>query len=113
MGLVPVPSGSVADAIAQVGPSIDLILLDLTLPNGHGFKVLDAVAEKRNDIPVIVISAYARDEQHEPPVPVMAWIRKPFHNADVVDAIESGFRFSCSVESIRRSTDRLERMEPM
>lgn len=109
LGLVPVPSGCVADAIVQVGPTIDLILLDLALPNGHGFEILEHVAERRNDIPVVVVSAYPQDPKHEPPVPIMAWIRKPFRNLDVVDAIESACRFSSSVTAIRESVARLER----
>lgn len=110
MGIVPVPSGCVADAVAQVGPNVDMILLDLNLPNGHGFEVLRKVAEKRNDLPVIVLSAYVRDEQHEPPVPVLAWIEKPFGLTEVREAVERACNFSASVASIRRSTDRLERM---
>lgn len=109
LGLVPVPSGCVADALAQVGPSIDLILLDLVLPNGHGFQILQGLAERRNDIPVVVVSAYPKDEQHEPPVPIMAWIRKPFQIGEVREAIERACSFSTSITSIRESVARLER----
>lgn len=111
MGLVSIQASSVASGIEQVGPHIDLILLDLNLPNGHGFEILRAIAERRNDIPVIVVSAYADEQSHEAPIPILEWIRKPFQTSHLREAIERGCRFSSSLETIRRSTDRLARTE--
>jgi DNA-binding NtrC family response regulator len=110
MGLVPVPSGSVADALSRIGPDVDLILLDLRLPNGHGFEILERMAERRNDIPVVVVSVYEQEREKEPPVPVLAWIRKPFQLADVRQAIERACDFSTNIASIRQSTERLEKL---
>ena len=109
MGLVSIHAGSVASGLAQIGPHVDLVLLDLQLPNGHGFEVLRAIAERRNDIPVIVVSAHAQEESHEAPVPIMEWIQKPFKSTQLREAIERGCRFSTSLETMRRTTDRMER----
>jgi len=42
---------------------IDLtaIVLDVRLPNGHGRKVVEALIEKRDDVPVVVLTGYPKD----------------------------------------------------
>ena len=51
-------TGEQAINIFDQNPEIDLILLDLNLPEISGFEVLKYIREKNNDIPVVVQSAY-------------------------------------------------------
>jgi CheY-like chemotaxis protein len=60
--------GTVADAIAQLdGPAFDCVVMDLTLPDGTGFDLLDRMAadEARGFPPVVVYTgrALGRDEE--------------------------------------------------
>ncbi len=52
----------VNDTLKQ-GHKLDLALLDLTLPDGHGMDVLEVLREKMSKCPVVVISA--TEERHE------------------------------------------------
>lgn len=47
------------DVLATQSP--DIILLDLIMPVLDGFQVLEVLKEKKNKIPVIVITAYLKD----------------------------------------------------
>lgn len=52
-----------AKALALLKKStVDLVLLDLVMPNVDGFGVLEEVAKKWKDIPVIVSSNLSQDE---------------------------------------------------
>jgi len=46
-----------AAAIADQHPDLDLVLLDLNLPDAHGFSALTALRERHPAIPVVVLSA--------------------------------------------------------
>jgi DNA-binding response OmpR family regulator len=46
-----------AEALAHVGDPLDLILLDILLPDGSGFEVLRAVRERGVKAPVALMSA--------------------------------------------------------
>jgi two-component system repressor protein LuxO len=57
-GVIPLHAATVADAkatLAQVQPSV--VLLDLILPDGHGFEVLQALRDGESDAPVIVVTS--------------------------------------------------------
>ncbi len=40
---------------------LSVVVLDLRLPNGHGRKVVEQLIAKRNDVPVVILSAYPED----------------------------------------------------
>ena len=57
-GVIPYHAGTVAEAkeiLSQIKPSV--VLLDLILPDGHGFEVLQALRDGDSDAPVIVVSS--------------------------------------------------------
>jgi len=57
-GVVPHHAATVAEAkaiLSQIKPSV--VLLDLILPDGHGFEVLQALRDGDSDAPVIVVTS--------------------------------------------------------
>ena len=70
----------------------DLILLDLGLPDGNGFLVMDIVKQLSSaaNIPVIVVSARPQDVYK--PAALLAgakdYFEKPYDNGDLMRAIE-------------------------
>jgi len=57
-GVAPFHAATVAEAkatLAQIRPSV--VLLDLILPDGHGFEVLQALRDGDSDAPVIVVTS--------------------------------------------------------
>jgi len=71
----------------------DLILLDLGLPGGDGFVILDRLREfdALATIPVVVISASAQPETREKVelTSVAAFFEKPFDVVELLQTIES------------------------
>jgi DNA-binding NarL/FixJ family response regulator len=55
---------SAAQALERIAtnPELDLVLLDLQLPDADGFSVLDQVAERFPVVPVVVVSSSERPE---------------------------------------------------
>ena len=70
----------------------DLILLDLGLPDGNGFVVMDIVKQLSSgaNIPVIVISARPQDVYKEAAILAGAkdYFQKPYRNDELMRAIE-------------------------
>ncbi len=72
---------------------IDLIILDLLMPEKNGFEVLK---EMKNYLPVIIISAFSGpleiDLQTDTYPQVIGFIKKPFENLSVlINTIESKY----------------------
>lgn len=51
------------DVIEQRVP--DLIVLDIRLPKGDGFEVLEHLKERNHKVPVVVLTNYDKDEYRE------------------------------------------------
>ena len=45
--------------------NIDLILMDIKLPNMNGYEVTKKIKEFRNEIPIIAQTAYAMQDERE------------------------------------------------
>jgi len=73
---------------------IDLMILDLKLPDINGEEVYQSVKSMNPTIPVIIITAYGSLQNAVELMKrgVYDYISKPFHNDDVLAAIEKGFR---------------------
>ncbi len=58
-------TGEKAISLFDANPDIDLVVLDLNLPEISGFDVLRHIRNKNKDIPVIVQSAYVLSGENE------------------------------------------------
>jgi PAS domain S-box-containing protein len=82
--------GSAAiDMLRGNGRHIDLMLLDLTIPGASSWEVLGEATQVREDIRVVLTSAYAQEMGMDAAgVPqVRAFIRKPFQMADLLNVL--------------------------
>jgi DNA-binding response OmpR family regulator len=75
------------EAIAQLAEhEVDLMLLDLIMPNSHGYGVLDALRDDASAPPVIVLSAVTDVSARVDALNLGAidFVGKPFHPAELV-----------------------------
>lgn len=72
----------------------DLVLLDLGLPGGDGFLLMDRLAYFPLDVPVIVVTARdpMTNEERAIDAGACAFLQKPVDNAVLLSAIESVLR---------------------
>jgi DNA-binding NtrC family response regulator len=57
-----VEAGLAKDAVARLGPDIDLVLLDYRLPDSDGLKVLKHMNAAEPDVPVILLTSFSSVE---------------------------------------------------
>jgi CheY-like chemotaxis protein len=74
---VSVGDGASALAAFAAGRQVDVLFLDLTMPQMSGVEVLRRVHEARPELPIVVCSGY--EESPLPDVGVAGFVRKPFH----------------------------------
>ncbi len=101
---------SVATALMHLDPpDLSCVLLDLTLPNGHGRRVVKALSDKRNDVPVVIFSAHPNEGEWD--LPVVSYLTKPVKRDVLLAAVRSAIeKFSHSIQSLRESSRRLRVM---
>lgn len=70
-------------------PAVDLVLLDLMLPDRPGLEVLPEMRERRPDVPVVVVTAYSSVESAIAAMKEGAfhYVPKPFRNEEVVHLV--------------------------
>ncbi|HEX3556616.1 MAG TPA: response regulator [Thermoanaerobaculia bacterium] len=72
-------------------PDIDLVLLDVNMPNMNGLEFLAQLRADgaRADLPVIIISTEGRDEDtvRGMEAGATAYVKKPFHTEEILDVI--------------------------
>ncbi len=70
-------------------PDVDLVLLDLMLPDRPGLSLLPELREKRPDVPVVVVTAYSSVESAIAAMKEGAfhYVPKPFRNEEVVHLV--------------------------
>jgi len=75
----------------QEHPDIDLVLLDINMPNMNGLEFLAKLRkdDTRADLPVIIISTEGRDEDTVRGLEAgaTAYIKKPFQTEEILDVI--------------------------
>ena len=81
-------------ALASVSSDIpDLILLDISMPNGDGFEVCRKIRENPawQDVRIIMLTAKGRDSERERGLAAGAddYIPKPFSTHDVIDRVQA------------------------
>jgi DNA-binding NtrC family response regulator len=85
-----------AAAVAQLSPSIDLVLLDYRLPDGNGLTVLRRIKDVMPDTPVVFMTAFSTIENAVDAMKHGAYhyMNKPFNLDDVAaiaeKALETG-----------------------
>ena len=90
-GYTPHPADSAKEAVATLMKGkIDLIFLDISMPEITGDQFLGFIRKKGIQTPVVVVSAHI-DEQVEARMReagISSVIEKPFEVADVIDLME-------------------------
>ena len=78
-----------ATVLEQFGPELDLVVSDVILPDMAATELERRVNEGRQDLPVLYMSAYSRDEVRDRSlIPSdRPFIQKPFTAADLIGAV--------------------------
>jgi len=75
-------------ALREAPGAVDLVLLDMTMPDMSGTQTLIELQRIRPGIRVVLSSGYAQEEASVPGARVAAFIQKPYRPADLVAAIQ-------------------------
>ena len=78
--------GSAPEALA-VTEAIDLLLVDLVLPEMNGYDLTEALRRRSPNLPVVLMSGFLSDEALMPPPPSV-FLQKPMFPAAVTQAVE-------------------------
>ncbi|MDH3236001.1 MAG: response regulator [Alphaproteobacteria bacterium] len=81
-------------ALASVSSDVpDLVLLDISMPNGDGFEVCRKIRENPawQNVRIIMLTAKGRDSERERGLAAGAddYITKPFSTHDVIDRVQA------------------------
>jgi two-component system response regulator AtoC len=79
-------AGTVAEALEQLTPEVDLVLLDFRLPDGDGLTVLRHAKERSRETVVILMTAYSTVENAVEAMKLGAfhYVNKPFDFDEIV-----------------------------
>ena len=81
-----------ADALdaMQARPDVDLVILDLVMPEWSGMKTYEEIRKVNPEVKVLLSSGYSLDEeaQHLLDVGVSGFLKKPFRKRELLIAIE-------------------------
>ena len=80
------PDGQDAIPLVEKNPDILLVILDLAMPRMDGREWLRWFRSMRNELPVIVITAYKLDPDDAELKPAVI-LEKPFHVAELLDLV--------------------------
>jgi len=80
------PDGTDAIPLVENNPDIQLVILDLAMPRMNGREWLKWFRSLRNELPVIVITAYKLDPNDAELKPSVI-LEKPFHVAELLDLV--------------------------
>ena len=106
-----IEAATAAEALMQVDPAIDLVLLDLQLPDGDGLSVLRRIKELSPDTLVILMTAFSSVENAVEAMKLGAYtyFNKPFNLDDVAVTVEKALetsRLRREVRTLRSSQGR-------
>ncbi len=90
MGLDVVVAKTGAEAEARFDESIDAVLLDIRLPDASGLDLLVRFLSLRPSCPIIMMTAYSFEDQHERAYALgaRALVPKPFDVDEVAERIQ-------------------------
>lgn len=111
LGYSVLEAGTLGDAVPLLSDALDLVVLDLRLPDGRGGTLLKQLAETRNDVPVIVLTAYPADhERLDGIAPLVQLLEKPFQWKTFYEAVGRAQVARDSVRRLKAATRRLDRV---
>ena len=90
-GLGALVAVSAKEAIATLASQkVDVILLDISMPDIAGDQFLSFIRKKGFQVPVVVVSGQVDEEMEKrlKEAGISGIVRKPFEVADVIDAVE-------------------------
>jgi DNA-binding response OmpR family regulator len=97
-----VEEGTVAGALTRLSdPELGTVVLDLRLPNGHGRRVVESLKAIRDDVPVVILSAYPDETLVS--FPVTAILHKPTNRSLLLEAVAKARPSFEAIKSLRRS----------
>ncbi len=77
---------SVATALMHLDArELSAVVLDLWLPNGHGREIVEALVARRNDVPVVILSA--TPDEYTWDWPVVSALKKPAQRTPFLRAV--------------------------
>jgi len=91
--------------------NIDLILLDIMMPEMDGYEVCKKVKERTDDIPVIFITAKIDDDSIEKAYDVggIDFVGKPFSPREVMSRVDAHLALSTQTKMLKSKKDELEK----
>ncbi|MDR1035827.1 MAG: sigma-54 dependent transcriptional regulator, partial [Deltaproteobacteria bacterium] len=89
-------SGNEAFQIFSEDPEVDLVLTDMTMPNGSGIDLLEKTKKARPEVPVIMLTAHGTVELAVKAMKQGAfdYLTKPYNNDDLVRTVAKALELS-------------------
>ncbi|MCX6234489.1 MAG: sigma-54 dependent transcriptional regulator [Bacteroidetes bacterium] len=111
LNIITYTAGTPSEAYGIIGTTdIDLMLLDLVLPETNGFHVLEKVKHEHPDIEVVIISGHGDMESSIKAMRLGAidFFRKPFNPGEIYQAIERSKNYIALTRKVKEFETHIE-----
>ncbi|MCB9667902.1 MAG: response regulator transcription factor [Alphaproteobacteria bacterium] len=81
-------------ALELLGERLDLVILDIMLPHVNGFEIVERLRRRKDDVPIILLSAKADEEDIVRGLDLGAddYVTKPFRLAELLARVKAHLR---------------------